>query len=77
MGSSLGESYRVLGASEKLYKLCGMPADYHISEHARKNDEVDKLEDGEEIGKPVDPNNVWHKSRVMLLLPSSSCLSVC
>ncbi|OAA33044.1 Ubiquinol-cytochrome c chaperone, CBP3 [Moelleriella libera RCEF 2490] len=62
MGSSLGESYRVLGASEKLYKLCGMPADYHISEHARKNDEVDKLEDGEEIGKPVDPNNVWHKT---------------
>ncbi|GAB0134761.1 hypothetical protein EsDP_00003118 [Epichloe bromicola] len=62
MGASLGESYRVLGASEKLYKMCGMPADYHITEAARKNDEVQRMEDGEELGDPIDKDNVWHKT---------------
>ncbi|KAG5932035.1 hypothetical protein E4U53_001518 [Claviceps sorghi] len=62
MGASLGESYRVLGASEKLYKVCGRPADYHITEAARKNDQVVKMEDGEELGDAIDKNNVWHKT---------------
>lgn len=52
----------MLGASEKLYKMCGMPADYHITEAARKNDEVQRMEDGEELGDPIDKDNVWHKS---------------
>lgn len=62
MGASLGESYRVLGASEKLYKVCAKPADYHITDEARNNDQVERLEDGEELGKPIDADNVWHKS---------------
>ena len=74
MGASLGESYRVLGASEKLYKVCAMPADYHITEEARKNDQVERLEDGEELGKPIDPENVWHKS--MYLCNPPFCLFV-
>ncbi|QUC18663.1 uncharacterized protein UV8b_02904 [Ustilaginoidea virens] len=62
MGSSLRESYRVLGATEKLYKACAQPADYHISEAARKNDRVRRLPDGEELGEPLDGRNVWHKT---------------
>ncbi|KAG6003308.1 hypothetical protein E4U21_002196 [Claviceps maximensis] len=62
MGSSLGEAYRVLGSSEKLYKVCGRPADYHIAEAARKNDQVVKMDDGEELGDAIDKNNVWHKT---------------
>ncbi|POR32829.1 CBP3-like protein [Tolypocladium paradoxum] len=59
---SLAESYRVLGASERLYKACSRAADYHITEEQRKNDEVERLEDGEELGSPVDKDNVWHKT---------------
>ncbi|KAM4060240.1 ubiquinol-cytochrome C chaperone domain-containing protein [Hirsutella rhossiliensis] len=62
MGGSLAESYRVLGASERLYKVCSRAADYHITEEARKKDEVERLEDGEELGRPADKNNVWHKT---------------
>lgn len=62
---TLGESYRVLGASEKLYKICAQPADYHISEEARNNDQVERLEDGEELGTPIDAGNVWHKSTLI------------
>lgn len=58
----MGETYRVLGASEKLYKSCAKAADYHITEAERNNDQVDRLEDGEELGTPVDKDNVWHKS---------------
>ncbi|OAQ89289.1 3-oxoacyl synthase [Purpureocillium lilacinum] len=67
----LAESYRVLGASERLYKSCSKAADYHITEEERKNDQVEKLEDGEELGHPVDADNVWHKS----LQPSFSTWS--
>ncbi|KJZ74122.1 hypothetical protein HIM_06571 [Hirsutella minnesotensis 3608] len=70
---SLGESYRVLGASERLYKACARPADYHISEEARKKDEVERLEDGEELGRPMDKDNVWHK--IFKLRPSFSTWS--
>ncbi|PNY26933.1 CBP3-like protein [Tolypocladium capitatum] len=62
MGGSLAESYRVLGASERLYQACSKAADYHITEQQRKNDEVERLEDGEELGNPVDGDNVWHKT---------------
>lgn len=58
----IGEAYRVLGASEKLYKSCGKAADYFVSKEARKKDEVERLEDGEEVGRPVDKTNVWHSS---------------
>lgn len=61
-GGSLAESYRVLGASEQLYKACSQPADYHISEAARRNDKVERLDDGEELGRPANRDNVWHKT---------------
>ncbi|PHH84744.1 hypothetical protein CDD83_1466 [Cordyceps sp. RAO-2017] len=73
MGGSMAESYRVLGASERLYKACSVAADYHISEEARNNDRVERLEDGEELGEPVDKNNVWHKT--FQLRPSFSTWS--
>ncbi|KAJ6446570.1 3-oxo-5-alpha-steroid 4-dehydrogenase [Purpureocillium lavendulum] len=69
----LAESYRVLGASERLYKTCSKAADYHITEEERKNDQVEKLEDGEELGHAVDPENVWHKT--FKLQPSFSTWS--
>ncbi|KFA55845.1 hypothetical protein S40293_01981 [Stachybotrys chartarum IBT 40293] len=59
-GRSMTDSYRVIGASERLYKFCAKPADYRIPAEARKNDQVERLEDGEEVGRPVDPGNVWH-----------------
>lgn len=62
LGSSLRDSYRVVGASERLFKVCAKPADYHITDEERKKDLVQKRDDGEEIGKAVDPENVWHKS---------------
>ncbi|KAF4511341.1 hypothetical protein G6O67_003147 [Ophiocordyceps sinensis] len=73
MGGSLAESYRVLGESERLYKACSRAADYHITDEARKKDEVERLEDGEELGRPVDKNNVWHKT--FQLQPSFSTWS--
>ncbi|UNI14122.1 hypothetical protein JDV02_000789 [Purpureocillium takamizusanense] len=69
----LAESYRVLGASERLYKACSKAADYHITEEERKNEQVEKLEDGEELGHPVDATNVWHKT--FKLQPSFSTWS--
>ncbi|KAG6076821.1 hypothetical protein E4U15_004930 [Claviceps sp. LM218 group G6] len=59
---SLGDAYRVLGGTEALYKVCGRVADYSIAEEARKNDQVIKMPDGEELGIPIDENNVWHKT---------------
>ncbi|KHN99569.1 Ubiquinol-cytochrome c chaperone, CBP3 [Metarhizium album ARSEF 1941] len=67
---TLGESYRVLGASERLYRICAQPADYHISEEARNNDQVERLEDGEELGTPAHAGNVWHKSTWTTMLLS-------
>jgi cytochrome b pre-mRNA-processing protein 3 len=61
-GRSIGDSYRVIGASERLFKLCAKPAAYKISAKTRSSDTVERLEDGEEIGQPLEPNNVWHQS---------------
>ncbi|OAA73912.1 Ubiquinol-cytochrome C chaperone [Cordyceps fumosorosea ARSEF 2679] len=58
----LRDSYRVVGASERLFKVCAKPADYRITDEERKQDLVQKRDDGEEIGKAKDPENVWHKT---------------
>lgn len=62
LAGSLAGSYHVLGATERLFKACSRPADYRISDEARKRDEVERLDDGEELGRPVVALNVWHKS---------------
>ncbi|KAL6859592.1 ubiquinol-cytochrome C chaperone domain-containing protein [Trichoderma novae-zelandiae] len=62
LGSSIGESYRVLGASERIFKACSKVADYRITEEERKNDQVERLEDGEEIGRSVEEGNIWHSA---------------
>ncbi|KAK4069991.1 uncharacterized protein Triagg1_6786 [Trichoderma aggressivum f. europaeum] len=62
LGSSIGESYRVLGASERLFKACAKAADYHITEEERKNDQVERLDDGEEIGQALEEGNIWHNT---------------
>ncbi|KAI9166699.1 putative 3-oxoacyl-[acyl-carrier-protein] synthase [Paramyrothecium foliicola] len=53
-------SYRVVGATDRLFKLCADPADYYITPEARKKDQVERLEDGEEVGNAVHEGNVWH-----------------
>lgn len=59
----LRDSYRVVGSSERLFKVCAKPADYQITEEERKKDMVQKRDDGEEIGKSKDPENAWHKGK--------------
>lgn len=66
LGSSFRDAYRVVGESEKLYKACAKPADYRITEDERKNDEVQRLEDGEEVGQSLNKDNVWHSSMYFL-----------
>lgn len=66
LGSSFRDAYRVVGESEKLYKACAKPADYRITEDERKNDEVQRLEDGEEMGHSLNKENVWHSSMYLL-----------
>ncbi|RDA90075.1 hypothetical protein CP533_2905 [Ophiocordyceps camponoti-saundersi (nom. inval.)] len=56
------KAYQVLGAAERIFKACSAPADYAISEDDRKNKGVQRLEDGEELGKPIKPDSVWHKT---------------
>ncbi|KAF4461557.1 hypothetical protein FALBO_11643 [Fusarium albosuccineum] len=62
IGSSMAEPYRVLGATEQLFKASSKAADYHITEKERKNDHVQLAEDGEEIGHSLNPDSVWHNS---------------
>lgn len=62
LGKTMAEPYRVLGATEQLFKASSKAADYHITEKERKEDRVQLAEDGEEIGHSVDPQNVWHGS---------------
>ncbi|KAM0204545.1 hypothetical protein ACHAPQ_002158 [Fusarium lateritium] len=62
IGKSMAEPYRVLGATEQLFKASSKAADYHITEEARKNDKVELAKDGEEIGESLDPDNVWHQT---------------
>ncbi|KAL7820245.1 hypothetical protein V8C44DRAFT_76115 [Trichoderma aethiopicum] len=62
LGSSIGESYRVLGASERIFKAASKAADYRITEEERKNDLVERLEDGEEVGRSLEEGNIWHNA---------------
>ncbi|KAM5351344.1 hypothetical protein ACJ41O_004067 [Fusarium nematophilum] len=62
IGSAMAEPYRVLGATEQLFKASSKAADYHITEKERKNDQVQLAEDGEEIGHSLNPDNVWHNT---------------
>ena len=52
----------MLSSTDALYKLCSAGADYKITKEQRKNDEVEKLEDGEEVGQSLVEGNVWHTS---------------
>lgn len=65
----LTQPYQVVGATERLFKGCGDAANYKISADARKEDRVEKLEDGEEVGEAIGTREVWHKRR---FLPSST-----
>ena len=54
-------AYFVVGATERLYKVCGKAADYKIKPADRRNDQVKKLEDGEEMGFSTASREVWHQ----------------
>ncbi|KAG9257305.1 ubiquinol-cytochrome C chaperone-domain-containing protein [Emericellopsis atlantica] len=56
----MASPYFVVGATERLYKFCGPVADYRINQKLRDQDEVPKLEDGEEVGESLNPGNPWH-----------------
>ncbi|KAJ4268687.1 Serine carboxypeptidase 3 [Fusarium torreyae] len=60
VGKSMAEPYRVLGATEQLFKASSKAADYHITEKERKNDQVQLAEDGEEVGHSLNADSVWH-----------------
>ncbi|KAJ4095529.1 Serine carboxypeptidase 3 [Fusarium oxysporum] len=45
IGKSMAEPYRVLGATEQLFKASAKAADYHITEKERKDDQVQLAED--------------------------------
>ncbi|KAL2213396.1 hypothetical protein CC79DRAFT_1327274, partial [Sarocladium strictum] len=62
LSASVREPYRVLSATQDLFKLCAAPANYKITEEERKEDKVMKLEDGEEVGHPLVEDNVWHST---------------
>ncbi|CAG9937615.1 unnamed protein product [Clonostachys rosea f. rosea IK726] len=53
--------YFVVGATERLYKVCGEAANYHITEEERNSDKVVRLDDGEEVGTSIAATSVWHK----------------
>jgi cytochrome b pre-mRNA-processing protein 3 len=69
----MAEPYRVLGATEQLFKASAKAADYHITEKERKDDQVQLAEDGEEIGHSLNPDSPWHHS-MSLNKPQSTCL---
>ncbi|KAF4121199.1 cytochrome b pre-mRNA-processing protein 3 [Geosmithia morbida] len=54
-------AYFVVGATERLYTVCGDAANYEIAEDVRKADEVERLEDGEEVGRSIAKRKVWHE----------------
>lgn len=62
----MAEPYRVLGATELLFKASSKAADYSVPEKERKEDGVQLAEDGEEIGHSADPTNPWHGSMCFL-----------
>ncbi|RBR21938.1 uncharacterized protein FIESC28_04690 [Fusarium coffeatum] len=73
IGKSMAEPYRVLGATEQLFKASSKAADYHITEKERKEDKVTLAEDGEEIGHSLNPESPWH--HVFKLPPTFSTWS--
>ncbi|KAK7418820.1 Serine carboxypeptidase 3 [Neonectria punicea] len=60
LSSAVAEPYRVLGATEQLFKATSKAADYHITEKERKEENVTLAEDGEEVGTSINPGNAWH-----------------
>lgn len=54
------QPYLVVGATERLFKICGEAADYRIPSEERKKDQVSKLDDGEEVGHSIATRQVWH-----------------
>lgn len=62
LGSAIVEPYRVLAATEQLFKVSSVAADYQITEKQRKDGAVTVAHDGEELGDSLDPKNVWHSS---------------
>jgi cytochrome b pre-mRNA-processing protein 3 len=50
-----------------MFKACSKAADYRITEEQRKNDQIEKLEDGEEIGHSVEEGNIWHNGMSLLV----------
>lgn len=62
LSSAVSEPYRVLGATEQLFKATSKAADYHITEAERKDESVQLAEDGEEVGHSLNPDGAWHSS---------------
>ncbi|KAH6998730.1 thiolase-like protein [Ilyonectria sp. MPI-CAGE-AT-0026] len=54
LSSAVSEPYRVLGATEQLFKATSKAADYHITEAERKDESVQLAEDGEEVGHSLN-----------------------
>lgn len=62
LSSAVAEPYRVLGATEQLFKATSKAADYHITEAERKDESVQLAEDGEEVGHSLNADGAWHSS---------------
>jgi len=52
------EPYRVISATENIYKTCAKQADYKISVEDRKNETIPKTVDGEDLGTG---SGIWHE----------------
>ncbi|KXJ94429.1 ubiquinol-cytochrome C chaperone-domain-containing protein [Microdochium bolleyi] len=52
------EPYRVISATENIYKSCARQAEYKISVEDIKNDTIPKTADGEDLGAGT---GVWHE----------------
>ena len=74
IGSAIAKPYMVVASTERLYKVCGEAADYHITEQERKKDEVKQLDDGEEVGHSKAARDVWHTSTLASAHPDISSL---
>lgn len=53
-----------------MFKACTKAADYRITEEERKNDLVERLDDGEEIGHSLEEGNIWHNGMPLITPPS-------
>lgn len=52
------EPYRVISATENIYKSCARQAEYKISVEDIKNDTIPKTADGEDLGTGT---GIWHE----------------